>query len=85
MENMYTSFKTSLVNQYQPHFNIYKRWNFVRYDFWKKVIFLDETSFGPFFQWKAMGWRPEGSRLKSEYMKTTVKFQSGNSFVWGVF
>ena len=83
---MFTSFKTSPVkNHYQLRFVICKRWKFEPNDFWKKVIFSDETSFGLFVsdgkQWVC---RPEGSRLKSDYMKTTVKCQ-GWKILYGCF
>ena len=62
-----------------------KRWNFEPNYFWKKIIYLDETSFSLFgSDGKYWVWRTEGSRLKSKYMKTTVKFHGGNFLYAGV-
>lgn len=70
--------------------NVKKRLEYAKYyiaksqDFWKSVIFTDESKFNLFgSDGRRFVWRKEGTALKSANIKVTVKHGGGSVMVWG--
>lgn len=55
-------------------------------DFWKRVLWTDESKFELFGQKRrSRVWRGSGDALKEPYIQKTVKHGGGNIMVWGAF
>jgi len=55
-------------------------------DFWKKVLWTDESKFELFGQKKRVRvWRKHGEELQERHIQKTVKHGGGNIMVWGCF
>lgn len=70
--------------------NVKKRLEYAKHyigkpkDFWKSVIFTDESKFNLFgSDGRRFVWRKEGTALKSANIKATVKHGGGSVMVWG--